>query len=353
MTIISQRKQKLSTLLILFLTTVTLESNTVSCFSVVSQHGENRLHSTKRQVTTSSSSSPSIPLYRNRRGRHRSPRKEKLKKLLFEPQNFFDSYSEPTPLSLDNIRVHLSHDDGRHLFASKTIEKYDEAEEWDSSYNTVLMHHHESSVLPFESQKWCNTQRQLLFLTMQHRRQEIRSSPNDSDLLALLSGNQMWKLQQLPNEMMGINNSFSWNDWYCRMVDHYISDGHLSHTSPGIKRSISVARNNSNEDTPKNEEALSQWIQLQRTLVSLGLLHAQQVQLLWATNFCWDTSEADFTMQYQRLLQLEEEEEEYHIEDTIKRPELNLGFGLPNYHRPNNRKKSISIRRWKKLQEQS
>mmetsp|Transcript_8470 Transcript_8470/g.9377 ORF Transcript_8470/g.9377 Transcript_8470/m.9377 type:complete len:335 (+) Transcript_8470:91-1095(+) len=332
---ISQRKQRMSSFLAILLTTTILQSNRVLGFSLPSQRGNKRLHCIIRTATMSTSP---MPVHRSRSGRHRNRERERKQKV-FEPHIFIESStSDPILISSDNSLNELLHDEGKIFYAIKTTEKFNDVEEWEDLYNNVLWHYVKRIELPSRLQSWRDSQRKLLYLSVLFDRKELRS-PTKYSTLGLLSRNQVEKLQGFPDEIMGLADCVSWDDWYSRMVDHYLKHGHLFHPSKPI-----FEMDKTEELTAANSEALSEWIQLQRTLVDFGLLHTEQLQLLWSINFCWDTSEADFFMQYQRLLQLEENRDRQFVD---------IANRIVNGRKPyieSDCKQSYSVRQWKKLQ---
>jgi len=344
---ISQRKQKLLSFLICLLLSFIL---TVSGFSIVSPSQNRDKKIRLNSLADLESSTDAIPLYyRSRTGRHRRRESLQERESLFEIQNFLETFEQPSILSFDKTNFCQLHQESLDLLASyqSSEEKKEHDNEWTESFGRLCRDHYKHKELSVQSQKWRDAQRQLLFLSLQHQRQEMRSSSDSCSIdkiLALLSQNQIFRLQQLPNEIIGIKNDSCWNDWYCRMVDKYTSHGHLFQ-SFNKKNCVAVVDS-------EDDRALFQWVQLQRSLFSLGLLHAQQVQLLWAVNFCWDTSEAEFMTEYQRLRQIEEEERVEEDDECNEKTDdlLNILVTTTTRRRSS---KYFSVRHWKKLQELS
>jgi len=217
--------------------------------------------------------------------------------------------------------LHHSFDHDQKLLY-QTIDKI----EWNNSYDTLrqLYNDHGHGVqLPAPLQKWSETQRQLLLLSMQRQLGGLDDHDQNSESLAFLSLKQIAKLSELGGPWKDYSQPLRWEEWYRGMVKYYLHHGDVH---------------------VMGQECLVQWVQLQRSLVSLGLLYSYQVQLMWAVNFCWDTSEADFMIQYQRLLQLETEDRK--VVNMIP-PKL-IKTKSTNHSLKN--PKVLSVRNWKKLQ---
>lgn len=206
--------------------------------------------------------------------------------------------------------------------------------EWNESYETLrnFYNEHDSNFpLPANLRKWSERQRQLLLLSVQKEtggldEHRLRRS---TESLAFLSLKQIAKLRKLGGSWEMYSEPLRWEDWYRTMVKYYSEYGDVHIVG---------------------EECLAQWVQLQRTLESLGLLHPYQVHLMWAVNFCWDTEEADFMIQYQKLLDIEKEPARILNQSTIstaKRKKMKLTSSIQDL----TKSKTTSVRSWKKLQQ--
>lgn len=281
----------------------------VACFFLKRASRQQDWH---RQINVSTR----IQVSRRRSLHHDRPLKiNNRKKKTKQRHQFKFDYWPSSPL-------HHSFDDDQKLLY-QTIDEI----EWNESFDALrqLYNDHGYGVqLPAALQEWSETQRQLLLLSMQKQRGGLDDHDPNSESLAFLSLKQIAKLSKLGGPWEEYSQSLRWEDWYRFMVKYYLHHGNVHVVG---------------------QECLAQWVQLQRTLVSLGLLYSYQVQLMWAVNFCWDTSEANFMIQYQRLLQLETEDSKTVNMITPKSMTKNItNHGIENT-------KVLSVRNWKKLQQ--